>query len=72
MRASFTPEQKKLLQGQSGKLANKHNCSQTYVNLIIRGEREVNSELAKKVLQDLESLIILLTPDSPESQKNQQ
>lgn len=72
MRASFTPDEKKLLQGQSSKLANKYNCSQAYVNMIIRGQREVNSELAQKVLSDLKNLINLLSPDSPESEINQE
>lgn len=72
MRASFTASEKKLLQGQANKLAFKHNCTKTYVNYIISGEREVNSELSKRLHQDMKSLIELLTPDNPESDQNQQ
>ena len=66
MRAAFTAKEKIILQGQSSKLAAKHNCTQTYVNLIIRGEREISTDLSKKIYQDLKSLIELLSPQSEE------
>lgn len=62
MKADFTDKEKNVLQGQSGKLASKHNCSQTYVNMIIRGDREIKSELGKNIYNDLLALIDLLSP----------
>lgn len=70
MKAEFTTEEKNILQGQSGKLAKKHGCSQVYVNLIIRGQREIKSKLSKSIYEDMKSLIELLSPDSPESEKD--
>lgn len=70
MKAEFTTEEKNILQGQSSKLAKKHNCSQVYVNLIIRGQREIKSKLSKSIYEDMKSLIELLSPDSPESDKD--
>ena len=66
MRASFNAAEKKLLQGQSNKLAQKHGCSRVYVRFIIQGERDINTELAKKIYEDLLKLIDLLggTPNS--------
>lgn len=70
MKAEFNKGEKEILQGQSGKLAKKHNCSQVYVNLIIRGQREIKSQLSKSLYADMQSLIELLSPDSPESNKD--
>lgn len=65
MTASFTDTEKNILQGQAAKVALKHNCSKAYVNMIIRGEREINSDLGKDIHTDLMALIKLLSPNPP-------
>ena len=71
MKAEFNEEEKEILQGQASKLAKKHGCSRIYVNLIIKGDREIKSELSKKIYSDMQALIDLLSPDSEESEKDQ-
>lgn len=63
MRADFTPSKKVLLQGQASKLAKKHKCSAVYVNLIIKGEREIKTQLSKSIYKDLQNLVDLLSPN---------
>lgn len=62
MIASFSEDEKKLLHGQSPKIAAKHGCSSYYVKMIINGQRQVKFPLAKKIHADLQALIELLTP----------
>jgi hypothetical protein len=62
MSASFSDNEKKILYGQSSKLAAKHGCSPQYVIMIINGERAVNFPLAKSIYTDLLALIELLQP----------
>jgi hypothetical protein len=62
MVASFSEDEKTILNGQSPKIAAKHGCSSKYVKMIINGERNVNFPLAKKIHADLEALIELLSP----------
>lgn len=62
MTASFSDDEKKLLSGQSTKIAAKHGCSPQYVILIIKGQREINFPLAQRIHADLLALIDLLRP----------
>lgn len=63
MVAEFTPDEKKLLDGQGGSIARKNNCSHKYVRLIIEGERNIESSLSKNIHQDCKALIEFLTPN---------
>lgn len=65
MTVQFTDIEKKLLEGQSGGLARKHNCSHKYVRFIIQGERNINTDLAKKIYEDCKAIIALLSPKPP-------
>lgn len=60
MKAQFTKAEKEILRGQSAKLAKKHGCSKTYIQLIINGSRNTDSEKAQAILNDLKELIKLL------------
>lgn len=60
--AEFSNEEKKTLKGQSEKLASKHGCSGKYVFLIINGERNINTPLAKKIYKDLNELLTFFSP----------
>ena len=66
MKASFTTAEKLMLRGQPKNLAKKYDCSREYVNMIINGKREINFPLAKKIYKDLNSIIKLLSPITPE------
>ncbi|MFK5982930.1 MAG: hypothetical protein QM499_08460 [Flavobacteriaceae bacterium] len=68
MTASFSDSEKKLLYGQSPKLAAKHGCSSKYVKMIINGERKINFPTAKKIHADLLALIELLSPNTTENE----
>ncbi|MEH6407190.1 MAG: hypothetical protein V7767_07920 [Leeuwenhoekiella sp.] len=62
MVAEFTQNEKNLLKGHGQSIARKHKCSQKYVRYIILGQREINTELAKKVYTDCKTLAEFLTP----------
>lgn len=64
MIASFTDNEKKILKGQKPALAKKHGCSERYVKMIIDGQRNINTALAKKIFADINTLVDLLTPKS--------
>jgi hypothetical protein len=64
MIASFTDIEKKILKGQNPALAKKHGCAERYVKMIIDGDRKINSQLSKKIYNDLLQLIELLSPKS--------
>ena len=66
MKASFTDQEKTLLKGHKASIARKHKCSTMYVGLIIEGQREINSDLAKKIHSDLKQLAEFLTPQTEE------
>jgi hypothetical protein len=65
MKAEFTEIEKIILKGQSAALARKHRCSNMYVLYILKGEREINTELAKKIYKELKHLAKFLTPQTP-------
>lgn len=62
MLASFTDIEKNLLYGQSRPIAEKNNCSQKYVKMILENERSINTNLAKKIYNDLKTLVEFLKP----------
>lgn len=62
MVASFSDSEKKILKGQKPALAKKHGCSERYVKMIIDGDRNINTPLAKKILDDINTLVDLLSP----------
>lgn len=66
MVAEFTEIQKTTLKGKAPSLAVKHKCSQRYIRLIIKGEREINTPLAEAIYKDLETLIEFFTPKTQE------
>lgn len=62
MVASFSESEKKILKGQSSKIAQKYNCTQRYVNYIINGDRNINNELSNNIFNDLNAVVHLLRP----------
>lgn len=62
MKAQFNQQEKLILRGQASKLALKHSCSSVYVNLIIKGTRNINTPKAKAIHQDLKRILTLLKP----------
>jgi len=56
----FTKEQRKKINKSA--LADKHNCTDTYIRLVLRGEREENTELAKAIIEDAKSMLKILEP----------
>lgn len=54
----FTSKQRKLINKNA--LANKHNCTDAYVRLVLKGEREQNSELANKIVEDAKKMLEIL------------
>ena len=67
MVATFSENEKKLLKGQSSKIADKHNCTSRYVGYIINGQRNIDNELSSKIFNDLNTIVHLLRPTSSES-----
>ncbi|WP_340075460.1 hypothetical protein [Leptobacterium sp. I13] len=57
MIANFTEEAQKILYGYGDWVGRKHQCSGQYVRLIIKGKRNVNTEKAKKIYQELIEII---------------
>ncbi|MEO2080645.1 MAG: hypothetical protein ABGW88_13875 [Leeuwenhoekiella sp.] len=66
MVAEFTEIQKTTLKGKAPSLAVKHKCSQRYIRLIIKGEREINTPLAEAIFKDLQILLDFFTPKTQE------
>lgn len=64
MVASLSDSEKKTLKGQNPALAKKHNCSERYVKMIIEGDRKLNTPLAKRIFEDLQTLLNVLSPKS--------
>lgn len=62
MIASFTEQEKITLYGQSRNISIKHNCSKKYVNMIINNERNITTNLAKLICEDLRSYLEFVNP----------
>lgn len=57
----FTKAQRKKINKSA--LATKHNCAGTYVNLVLKGDRNDNTDLAKAIIADAKQMLeILETP----------
>ncbi len=56
----FTKDQRKKINKTA--LADKHNCSSAYIRLVLRGEREENTVLAKAIIEDVKSMLQILEP----------
>lgn len=56
----FTKEQRKKINKSA--LADKHNCTDTYIRLVLRGEREENTDLAKAIIEDAKLMLEILEP----------
>lgn len=54
----FTSKQRKLINKTA--LATKHQCTDAYVRLVLKGEREQDSELAKKIVEDATKMLEIL------------
>ncbi|MAG87260.1 hypothetical protein [Zunongwangia profunda] len=63
MKAEFTENHKTLLKGHLFSIARKHNCSRMYVKMILDGDREINTDLAKSVYDSLKNLAEFLKPE---------
>ncbi|WP_340074307.1 hypothetical protein [Leptobacterium sp. I13] len=57
MIAKFTEEAQKILFGYGERIGKKHQCSGQYVRLIIKGKRNINTEKAKAIYQELIEII---------------
>jgi hypothetical protein len=56
----FTKPQRKKINKSA--LALKHNCSSAYIRLVLRGEREENTDLAKAIIEDAKLMLEILEP----------
>ena len=65
----FTAAEKEILYGFAEKIGRKHKCSGAYVRYIINGKRAMKSDKAQDIVKDLNALLALLLPDSPEKQE---
>jgi hypothetical protein len=56
----FTKEQRKKI--NKAALALKHKCSGSYIALVLKGEREDNSDLAKAIIEDAKEMLKIMEP----------
>jgi hypothetical protein len=56
----ITKEQRKKINKPA--LAKKHNCSDAYIRLVLKGQREDNSEKAKAIIKDAQDMLKILEP----------
>ncbi|WP_024768058.1 hypothetical protein [Aquimarina macrocephali] len=57
---NFTKEELLILRGIHSVLGRKYGKSGRYVSLIAKGDRKVNTEVAKSILKDLKSILKIL------------
>lgn len=57
----FTKAQRKKINKSA--LAEKHDCSATYITLVLKGEREKNTDLAKAILKDAKVMLEIFEPN---------
>ena len=62
MKADFTDDEKRILNGKARAVARKFNVSNTYVSNIIKGSANISSELAQNIFNDLKELITFFQP----------
>ena len=58
----FTTDQLRDL--KTGAIARKHRCTTTYVRMILTGERERETDLAKKIVKDATDMFAILNRDT--------
>lgn len=58
----FTSKQRKLINKSA--LATKHNCTDAYVRLVLKGEREQNTDLANAIVEDAKKMLEILDQKS--------
>jgi hypothetical protein len=51
-------KQRKLINKSA--LASKHQCTDTYVRLVLKGKRDHNSELATSIVEDAKKMLEIL------------
>ena len=56
----FTQVQRKKINKTA--LATKYNCTDAYVRLILKGEREDKTELAKAIIDDAKKMLQIFEP----------
>lgn len=54
----FTSKQRKLINKSA--LATKHNCTDAYVRLVLKGKREQNTDLANAIVEDAKKMLEIL------------
>jgi hypothetical protein len=54
----FTSSQRKLINKSA--LASKHQCTDAYVRLVLKGEREQNTDIAKAIVEDAKKMLEIL------------
>lgn len=59
----FTKEQRKKI--NKAALAQKHNCTGSYIALVLKGERDDNSDLAKAIIADAKQMLDILEKPTP-------
>lgn len=62
MKAIFTESEKELLRGKIRPLARKYGVSHTYLNMILSGDRELNTELATRIYNGLKETAEFFKP----------
>ncbi len=66
MSGYFTQEELLLLKGKYASLARKYKSTTTYVQMLALGERQLNTQLARMIYDDIKRTITLFTPLSDE------
>ncbi len=59
---NFNKEELEILRGVHSSLGRKYKKSGTYVSLIAKGDRKVNTEVAKSIMHDLRLILEILKP----------
>jgi len=54
----FTSSQRKLINKSA--LASKYQCTDAYVRLVLKGEREQNTDIAKAIVEDAKKMLEIL------------
>lgn len=67
MKAEFTETEKELLKGHKKALARKLGVSHTYVNKIVSGEYNVETELSQNIFNAAKAALELFTPEPQKS-----
>ena len=58
---NYTNDELEILKGIHSIVGRKYEKSGTYVSLIVKGERQANTLVAKSILRDLKAILDILT-----------